>query len=162
MKVQFHNSHRAFNFTDEYLDWLIDGHHKNLVLLSFIGVQYCTDDDNKYKCRRCERSRRNRWSYIESLAANLLYLSVFKINEFNGCEVRRFEDCLFDDFINNMNGFYIHVTDSCNSQNNEFSLHILNLFRNVSFNKRLYNGANPAILANCYSNQERMSNMTCY
>ncbi|CAF3539801.1 unnamed protein product [Rotaria socialis] len=161
--IKSDNSHRAFNFTDEYLDWLIDGYDKNGVLLPFIGIKYCTDDvDEKCKCRRCEKSRRNKWPYIESLAGNLLYLSGLQMDEINGSEVKRFEDCLFNDFINNMQRFYSHVTDLCYSQNDEFSLHILNLFRNGSFNKRLYNGATPAIFANCYSNQERMSNMTSY
>ncbi|CAM4852352.1 unnamed protein product, partial [Rotaria magnacalcarata] len=70
MEIQSDNSHRAFYFTDEYLDWLIGGHDKNRVLLPFIGIKYCTDDDDeKCKCRRCEQIRRNKWPYIESLAA---------------------------------------------------------------------------------------------
>ncbi|CAF4525971.1 unnamed protein product, partial [Rotaria magnacalcarata] len=152
METQSDDSHRAFDFTDEYLDWLIDGHDKNGILLPFIGIKYCTGDE-KCKCRQCEQSRRNKWPYAESLAAHLFYLSGFKMNEINGSEVKKFQDCLFNDFINNMNGFYIHVADLCSSQNNEYGLHIFNLFRNGSFNKNIYNGATPAILANCYSNQ---------
>ncbi|CAF1448115.1 unnamed protein product, partial [Rotaria magnacalcarata] len=33
METQSDDSHRAFDFTDEYLDWLIDGHDKNGILL---------------------------------------------------------------------------------------------------------------------------------
>ncbi|CAF4252055.1 unnamed protein product [Rotaria magnacalcarata] len=96
---------------------------------------------------------RNKWSYIESLAVNLLYLSGVKIDEINIIQVKKFEDCLFNDFIKNMNEFLIYVTDLCNS-NNEYGLHILNLFRSGSFNKKIYHDSTPGIIHNYYAKKQ--------
>ncbi|CAF1515753.1 unnamed protein product [Rotaria magnacalcarata] len=139
--------------SDEYLDWLIHGYDKNGVPLPFMGIRYCTDDEN-CKCRQCKQSRRNKWPYTESLSANLLYISGFKMHEINNIEIKKLEDCLFNDFNYNINGFFTYVTDLCTSYD-VYGIHILNLFRNGSFNKKLYNGATPAILAKCYSNLEK-------
>ncbi|CAF3605835.1 unnamed protein product [Rotaria socialis] len=142
------SSSTASEITDEYLIWLIDVYDKNGAVLPLIGIKYCTHND-ECKCQRCEQNRRNKWPYTESLAANLLYLSGFKIDEINIIQVKKFEDCLFSDFIKNMNEFFIYVTDLCNS-NNEYGLYILNLFRNRSFNKKIYHGLTPAIIHNYY------------
>jgi len=94
---------------------------------------FSTDNDN-CKCRRCQATRRNKWCYTELLSAHLFYLSGFKMHEINAIEVKKFEDCLFNDFIHDMNGFLIYVTDLC-TINGQYGLHILDLFKNGSFNK---------------------------
>lgn len=40
MDIESDKVHTPFDFTDEYLDWLIDGHDKNGVLLPFTGIKY--------------------------------------------------------------------------------------------------------------------------
>ncbi|CAF4452192.1 unnamed protein product, partial [Rotaria magnacalcarata] len=119
MIIQSDNSHRTFNFTDEYLDRLIDEHDKNCVLLPVTGVKYCTVDEMS-KCRRYE---------------------------INKIQVQKFEDCLFIDFIKDIDEFFTYVTNLCNSQNNEYGVHILNLFRNGSFNKKLIDDITPAFFS---------------
>ncbi|CAF2028119.1 unnamed protein product, partial [Rotaria magnacalcarata] len=84
---------------------------------------------------------------IESLAAHLLYLPGFKIDEINKIQVQKFEDCLFIDFIKDIDEFFTYVTNLCNSQNNEYGVHILNLFRNGSFNKKLIDDITPAFFS---------------
>ena len=146
MELQSTSSPIAAEITDEYLIWLIDAYDKSGDVLPFEGIKYCTFDD-KCKCQRCEQIRRNKWPYIPSLAAHLLYLSGFKMDEINKILVRKFEDCLFNDFIKNIDEFYSYVTDLCNSQNNEYGVHILNLFRNQSFNKKLIDDTTTAFFS---------------
>ncbi|CAF1161549.1 unnamed protein product [Rotaria magnacalcarata] len=146
MELQSKSSPIDAEITDEYLIWLIDAYDKSGYVLPFVGIKYCTHDD-KCKCQRCEQIRRDKWPYTESLAAHLLYLSGFKIDEINRIQVQKFEDCLFIDFIKDIDEFFTYVTNLCNSQNNEYGVHILNLFRNGSFNKKLIDDITPAFFS---------------
>lgn len=124
-KVQF--------FSDEYLEWLINRYDNNGKSIPFNGVRYCTFD-KKCSCRTCRQFYQKQWPYNRVLSATLLHLSGVNIHEINHDEVEKFENCIINDYYNDMDGFYDYVVDLCSS-NSDYGLYILNLFVNSTFDK---------------------------